>query len=339
MGEDASKGDLLIYKTSDDSVKVDVVVQDESVWLSQKNLATLFATDKTVVSKHIKNILTEGELEEKRTVAKIATVQQEGERQVSRSISYYSLEMIIALGYRINSPRAVQFRQWATTILKNYLIKGYALDKEKLKNLGTTTYFDELLAEIREIRSSEKLFYLAVLRIYATSIDYDKTAQESVEFFKIVQNKMHWAAHHHTAVEIIYERANAQSPHMGLTSFKGEKMTKQDISVAKNYLSPEELQLLNRLVTMYLDFAEFQAMKQIKMTMKDWITKLDDFITMTGSDLLRHAGRMSKQSADQKAQQEYIKYQERQNSLPSQVEQDMQETLATLNNVTKQPQK
>jgi len=256
------------------------------------------------------------------TVAKFATVQTEGNRPVSREIEFYNLDVIISVGYRVKSHRGTQFRIWATQQLKEFIIKGFALDDQRLKNAGGGNYFKELLARIRDIRTSEKVFWLQVLDIYATSIDYDPNEELTKQFFTTVQNKMHWAAHGKTAAEIISERADAALPYMGLTSWAGEKLRKNDVSIAKNYLKQEELDALNKIVTAYLDFAEVQALNQRPMYMRDWITKLDDFLKLSERKILNHAGKISHETAIQKAETEYLKYQENQKGQILQVEKD-----------------
>jgi hypothetical protein len=301
---------LILYQTEDGQTRIEVRLLDETVWLSQAQMAELFNKDKRTISEHIQNIFKEGELTLEGTVRKFRIVQIEGTREVVREIDHYNLDAIISVGYRVTSHRGTQFRIWATARLKEYLIKGFALDDERLKRLGGGNYFDELLARIRDIRSSEKVFWRKVLDIYATSIDYDPNMETSKEFFRIIQNKMHWAAHRHTAAEIIYERADATKEHMGLTSWSGKTIQKADAEVAKNYLNTDELNILNRLVSMYLDFAELQALNKQPMHMKDWVIKLDDFLRITTGDILSHAGKISHQAALEKARSEYLKYQD-----------------------------
>lgn len=300
--------EILLYQTEDGDTRIDVRLQDETVWLTQAQMAELFQTTKQNISLHVKNVYEEGELEQKATVKESLTVQKEGERQVSREVLYYNLDVIISVGYRVKSIRGTQFRIWATQRLKEYLIKGFALDDERLKKAGGGNYFDELLARIRDIRSSEKVFWRKVLNIYATSIDYTPNAEASQQFFKVVQNKMHWAAHGKTAAEVIATRADAAKPNMGLTSWSGSKLARADVEVAKNYLQKDEIDVLNRFVSMYLDYAELQAMNRKPMYMKDWIAKLDDFIRFNERELLIHAGKISHQQAIEKAHEEYDKY-------------------------------
>lgn len=301
---------IIIYQTQDGQTKIDVRLENETVWLTQNQMAELFQTTKQNVSLHIKNIFEEGELSENSTVKDYLTVQQEGNRKVSRNISYYNLDVIISVGYRVKSLRGTQFRIWATQVLKEYMKKGFALNDDLLKQAGGGGYWKELLERIRDIRSSEKVFYRQILDIYATSTDYNPNAEETKLFFKVVQNKMHFAAHGHTAAEIVYLRADSTKDNMGLTVFKGNHPKKDEVTVAKNYLDEKELNILNRITSAYLEFAELQAIRQIPMTMKDWIAKLDDFIKMTGSELLSNPGKISKLEAENKALAEYAKYKE-----------------------------
>ena len=275
-------GQIILFQTQGGETKIEVRLANETVWLTADQMAELFQRNKSTISRHIKNVFESGELEQNRTVAFFATVQYEGGRKVERNLTFYNLDMIISVGYRVNSHRGVQFRQWATRVLKEYMIKGFALNDDLLKNAGQGNYFDELLARIRDIRSSEKVFYRKVLEIYALSIDYDPRTEITQRFFKTVQNKMHFAAHGHTAAEVIYQRANAENDFMGLTSWRGAMPTKQEAEIAKNYLSEEEVDMLNRIVNLYLDFAELQAKSHVPMYMKDWIQKLDDFLKLSG---------------------------------------------------------
>lgn len=304
------ENEIIIYQTQDGQTKIDVRLENETVWLTQTQMAELFQTTKQNVSSHIKNIFEEGELSENSTVKDYLTVQQEGNRKVSRNISYYNLDVIISVGYRVKSLRGTQFRIWATQVLKEYMKKGFALNDDLLKQAGGGGYWKELLERIRDIRSSEKVFYRQILDIYATSTDYNPNAEETKLFFKVVQNKMHFAAHGHTAAEIVYLRADSTKNNMGLTVFKGNHPRKEEVVVAKNYLDEKELNILNRITSAYLEFAELQAIRQIPMTMKDWIAKLDDFIKMTGSELLSNPGKISKLEAENKALAEYAKYKE-----------------------------
>ncbi len=307
---DKERGNIIIYQTEDGLTKIDVSMQDETVWLSLDQMAELFQRDKSTISRHIKNIYTEGELIKESTVANFATVQNEGGRQVERNIEYYNLDVIISVGYRVKSIRGTQFRIWATSVIKEYMIKGFALDDERLKGAGGGTYWKELLDRIRDIRSSEKVLYRQVLDLYATSVDYDPKSPESIQFFKIVQNKLHFAAHGHTAAEVIYERADAEKPFMGLTSFSGEIPALKDIGIAKNYLSEDELKILNNLVSGYFDFAEISAIEHRPMYMSDYISQLDSILTSGNRKLLTDAGKISHDRAMQKAKEEYRKYQQ-----------------------------
>lgn len=321
---------ILMYTTEDGETKIEVIFDDDTVWLSINQMTELFQRDKSTISRHIKNIFSEGELEEGSTVAFFATVQNEGGREVERKIAYYNLDVIISVGYRVKSLRGTQFRIWATKILKEYMKKGFALDDERLKRLGGGNYFDELLARIRDIRSSEKVFWRKVLEIYATSIDYNPKAESSIAFFKQVQNKMHWAAHKHTAAEIIYQRADAEQENMGLTSWDGENIRKSDVEVAKNYLDETEIDALNKIVTAYLDIAEVHALNQEPMYMKDWLETIDDYLKMTRRDILTTKGKVTHRQALEKAHCEYEKYKKRQEDFLSPVEQHFIESIKEL---------
>lgn len=303
-------GEIVIYQTEDGLTKINVNMQNETVWLSLEQMAELFQRDKSTISRHIKNVFEEGELLREATVAKFATVQTEGDRQVSRDIDYYNLDVIISVGYRVKSQRGVQFRIWATDRLREYLIKGFTMDDERLKGNGGGNYWKELLDRIRDIRSSEKVLYRQVLDLYATSVDYNPHSEESVKFFKIVQNKLHYAAHGHTAAEVIFERADAEKPFMGLTSFSGELPALKDIGVAKNYLQEDELKILNNLVSGYFDLAEISAIEHRPMYMEDYVKQLDMVLTSGNRKLLTDAGSVSHQQALDKAKAEYRKYQE-----------------------------
>jgi len=305
------KGQILLYQTPDGVTKIEVKLQDETVWLSLDQMAELFQRNKSTISRHIKNVFEEGELQPDSTVAFFATVQTEGKRKVERDIAYYNLDMIISVGYRVHSYRGVQFRQWATSVLKEYIKKGFVLNDELLKNAGRGNYFDELLARIRDIRSSEKIFYRKVLEIYALSIDYDPRVEITKQFFATVQNKMHFAAHGHTAAEIIYDRANAAKDFMGLTTWTGMMPKRTDAEFAKNYLNEEEIDTLNRIVNLYIDYAELRAKDHKPMYMRDWIQKLDDFLRLSDKEILTHAGSISAKLAKEKANTEYDKFKER----------------------------
>jgi len=300
------KTEILIYQSKDGTTKIDVKLENETIWLSQYQLAELFQTDRTSIAKHIKNIFETGELTEA-TCAKIAQVQKEGSRKVKRDILYYNLDMIISVGYRVKSHVATHFRIWATERLKEYIIKGFVMDDERLKE-ARNYYFDELLARIRDIRSSEKVFYRKVCDIYATSIDYEPATEMTQQFFATVQNKFHWAIHAHTAADLIMLRANAERPSMGLTNFPGSDIKKQDVVIAKNYLNDDELNHLNRIVTQYLEFAELQALQRKPMYMKDWVDKLNAFLTLNDRDILDHSGKTSHEAAETFAFSEYEKY-------------------------------
>lgn len=305
------KGQFLLYQTPDGDSQIEVKLQNDTVWLSLDQMAELFQRNKSTISRHIKNVLEDGELQEDATIANFATVQNEGTRKVERVIAYYNLDMIISVGYRVHSYRGVQFRIWATKVLKEYIVKGFAMNDDLLKRAGGGNYFDELLARIRDIRSSEKVFYRKVLEIYALSIDYDPRVEMTQKFFKTVQNKMHYSVHGHTAAEIIYERADAEKDFMGLTTWSGAMPTKPEAEIAKNYLTHEEVKSLNRIVSLYLDFAEMQAEEHRPMYMKDWINILDDFLRISRKDILTHAGKISAKLAKEKADQEYDKFKER----------------------------
>jgi hypothetical protein len=306
MQDNAPKGEIVIYQNSDSNVAIKVKLEDENVWLTQANLVELYQSSKSNVSEHIKHIYEEGELSESSTVRKFRTVASNGK---TYDMEYYNLDLIISLGYRIKSRIATQFRIWATERLKEYIIKGFTMDDERLKNIGGGSYWHELLERIRDIRSSEKILYRQVLDLYATAVDYNPRASESIKFFKIVQNKLHHAAHGHTAAEIVYERADSDKPFMGLTVFAGEQPTKKDVVVAKNYLNSEELKVLNNLVSGYFDFAEIQAMRHRSMYMKDYIRQLDNILTSAGEKSLQNAGSVSHEQAVEKAIAEYRKYQ------------------------------
>ena len=301
----------MLYQTPDGVTKIEVKLQNETVWLSLDQMAELFQRNKSTISRHIKNVFEEGELQPDSTVAFFATVQTEGKRKVERDIAYYNLDMIISVGYRVHSYRGVQFRQWATAVLKEYIKKGFVLNDELLKNAGRGNYFDELLARIRDIRSSEKIFYRKVLEIYALSIDYDPRVEITKQFFATVQNKMHFAAHGHTAAEIIYDRANASKDFMGLTTWTGMMPKRTDAEFAKNYLNEEEIDTLNRIVNLYIDYAELRAKDHKPMYMRDWIQKLDDFLRLSDKEILTHAGNISAKLAKEKADAEYDKFKER----------------------------
>ncbi|MFN0604130.1 virulence RhuM family protein [Facklamia hominis] len=327
MMEHDSNGEIIIYQSEDGSSKLDVKLEDETVWLTQAQLVDLFHSSKANVSEHIKNIFDEGELEENSTVREFRIVRREGSREVARNIKHYNLDMIISLGYRIQSKVATHFRRWATERLKEYIVKGFTMDDERLKGQAGGNYWKELLDRIRDIRSSEKVMYRQVLDLYATSIDYDPKSQESISFFKMVQNKLHFAAHGHTAAEVIYQRADASQPFMGLTTFSGAMPTLKDIQVAKNYLKEDELKILNNLVSGYFDFAEVQAIQHNPMHMSDYVDHLDRVLSVTGRPVLQSVGKISHQQAMDKAKKEYREYQK--NTL-SPVEEDYLQTIKAL---------
>ena len=306
-----NKGLVIIYNNEINETKVEVKLIDNNVWMTQDQIALLYQSSKSNISEHIKHILEEKELDEFSTVRKFRTVQNEGTREVKRNVNHYNLDMIIAIGYRVRSNIGTNFRRWATNTLHEYMVKGFALNDNILKEAGGGRYFKELLQRIRDIRSSEKVFWCQVLDIFATSSDYDPTSSVSIEFFKTVQNKMHWAAHGHTAAEIIKERADAKKDFMGLTSFNGDYPLVEDAVIAKNYLTKEELNMLNRIVSLYLDFAELQALEEHVMTMNDWVKELDYFLTMTRKDILNRPGLVSHKEALEHAKKEYDKFKER----------------------------
>ena len=303
------KNNIVIYQSEDGKTKIDVKLEEETVWLSQQQMAELFNTSRSNIIEHINNIYAEEELSKNLTCQNFRQVRKEGNRNVSREIPFYNLDMIISLGYRIKSKIATNFRKWATERLKEYMIKGFALDDERLKGTGGGNYWKELLARIKDIRSSEKMLYRQVLDLYATAVDYNPKDSKSIDFFKIVQNKLHYATHGHTASEVIYERADFNKPFMGLTTFSGDLPIMSDVVIAKNYLSEEELKILNNLVSGYFDFAEIQAIRHNPMYMLDYITQLDLILSSTGEKILVGAGAISHQKAIEKAKEEYRKYQ------------------------------
>lgn len=325
--EETSQGELLLYQDEKGATQIEVRLENENVWLTQAQLVTLYQSSKANVSEHIKHIFEEGELEEMATVRKFRTVQKEGNRSVAREVVYYNLDLIISLGYRIKSHIATKFRIWATQRIKEYIIKGFVIDDNRLKQNAGGNYWYELLNRIRDIRSSEKVLYRQVLDLYATSVDYDPRTPESITFFKIVQNKLHYAAHGHTAAEVIYERADSDKPFMGLTVFAGDHPSLKEVVIAKNYLTEEELKVLNNLVSGYFDFAEIQAMKRKAMYMADYIKQLDNILSATGEKILQDAGRVSHQKAIEKATTEFKKYQVKTLSM---VEEDYLKTLKSL---------
>lgn len=318
---------LIMYTTEDGITKIQATFDNDTVWLSIDQMAELFQRDKSTISRHIKNIFEEGEYVSESVVAKFATTAADGK---TYQVEYYNLDVIISVGYRVKSLRGTQFRIWAMKILKEYMQKGFALDDQRLKELGGGNYFDELLARIRDIRSSEKVFWRKVLDIYATSIDYNPSAESSIAFFKQVQNKMHWAAHKHTAAEIIYERADSEKQNMGLTSWSRKEIKKTDVEVAKNYLSESELDALNKIVTAYLDIAEVRALDHEPMYMKDWLETIDDYLKMTRREILSTAGRISHTKALDKAHDEYKKYKQKEKDRLSLVEKHFLESIGEL---------
>ena len=336
INETKPGGEVLLYKTDDGSTRIEVRMVGETVWLSLNQMADLFQRDKSVISKHITNIFKEKELLEKSVVAKHATTAADGK---TYQVEYFNLDVIISVGYRVNSKRGTQFRIWATQRLREYLVKGFTMDDDRLKRGGGGNYFDELLARVRDIRSSERVFWRKVLDIYATSIDYDPSAEASKQFFSTIQNKMHWAVHGQTAAEIISRRADSNLPNMGLTSWTGTHPKKSDTSVAKNYLVQDELSALNLIVSAYLDFAELQALGRKPMYMKDWITKLDSFLTLSERDVLSHAGKVSHDDALNKATLEYEKFRLKQDLLSTAIDQDFENTVNNLKKMSKQKPK
>ena len=327
--------DIIIYNTEDGRAKIELQVENETVWLNQNEIAELFQTTKQNISKHIKAIFEDNELEEKVVVNYQLTTTQHGaikNKTQSKIVGYYNLDMILAIGYRVRSPRGIQFRNYASTILKEYLVKGFAMNDEQLKNLGGAGYFKELLERIRDIRSSEKVFYRQVLDLFATSIDYDKKSNEAKYFFATIQNKMHYAIHNKTASELIYERVGSEKNYMGLTIFKNEFPTLKEAMVAKNYLTEKELKGLNQLVSGYLDFAERQAQKEEVMTMQKWIEHVDKILEATGEDLLKGNGEISHEKMEQKVKEEFKKYK---NKTLTQVEKDYLEEIKSIENIAK----
>lgn len=331
--------EIIIYNTDDGKSKIELHLENNTVWLNQMELAELFQTSKQNISKHIKAIFDDGELEKKVVVNyKLITTQHgaiEGKTQ-TKEVAYYNLDMILAIGYRVRSPRGIQFRNYASTILKEYLIKGFAMNDERLKEFGGGTYFKELLERIRDIRSSEKVFYRQVLDLFATSIDYNSKSDEAKKFFATVQNKIHYAIHHNTASELVYNRVDSEKEFMGLTSFKGNLPTKKEAETAKNYLSEKELRGLNQLVSGYLDFAERQAEREVQMTMKDWINHVDNILKATGEDLLEGNGKITRQKMKEKVSEEYKKFQQK---TLSQVEKDYLKEIKEIEKRAKEKEK
>ncbi len=318
---------LLFYQTEDGQTRLEVQLKGETVWLTQAQMAQLFQRDRSVITKHITNIFAEGELTSDSVSANFAHTAPDGK---TYDVISYNLDVIISVGYRVKSHRGTQFRIWSTQRLREFIVKGFTLDDERLKQADGSNYFDELLDRIRDIRSSEKVFWRKVLDIYATSIDYDPNTEASQKFFATIQNKMHWAAHGQTAAEVITERADASKPYMGLTSWSGTKLRKSDVSIAKNYLNEKELNLLNRIVTAYLEFAELQAVRQKAMYMKDWIAKLDDFLRLSDHDILTHVGKISHEVAVTKAETEFESYRQKKLNEPSAIEKDFEKAISKI---------
>jgi hypothetical protein len=325
-------GDFLLYQTEDGKQRIECRMADETLWLSLNQIAALFDRDKSVISKHLKNIFEEGEIARESVVARNATTAADGK---TYQVEYYRLEAVLAVGFRVRSPRGTQFRQWATAQLQEFLTQGFLMDDERMKNPDQSVYFERVLGRIRDIRSSEKVFWRKVCDIYATSIDYDPKHEVAEKFFATIQNKMHWATHGQTAAEVIFHRADATRPHMGLTVFPGGAPRKSDVSVAKNYLNEEELGLLNRIVTAYLEFAEIQALRRRPMRMVDWISKLDDFLKLGDHELLTHAGKISAEQAKEKAGTEYAAYRRLIDQQPSEVDKHLAATLKKLERLDK----
>lgn len=321
---DGPRSELILFRSDDAQTRIQVRLEGDSVWLAQRQIADLFDVSVPTVNEHLAKAYEEGEVEPERTIRKFRIVQIEGGREVRRLVDHYHLDAILAVGYRVRSARGTQFRQWATARLGDYLVKGHALDVERFKRDPDDDYFEELLEKIRDIRSSEKMFWRKVLDIYATSIDYSPSADLSKQFFATVQNKMHWAAHGHTAAELIRQRADGSKPHAGMTNWVGSTPRKSDAQVAKSYLSPDELEALNGIVTAYLEFARLQAMNRKAMTMADWIAKLDDFLRLSERDVLTHAGRVRHEQAIEFANQQFDLYRKQRIEQPSQVERDFE---------------
>ena len=324
MTDTPAPSPVLLYEAADGRTRLEVQLTGDTVWLTQAAMAELYQTTPQNITQHISSIFEEEELDESRTCKPFLQVRAEGARQVQRQLVHYSLPVILAVGYRVRSPRGTQFRQWATARLSELVVKGFTLDDERLKDPGGSDYFDELLARIRDIRSSEKVFYKKVLEIYATSVDYDPKNETSQRFFQTMQNKMHWAAHGHTAAEVIAARADASKPNMGLTAWSGSIVRKQDVAVAKNYLSAEEIDVLNRVVTAYLEFAELQALNKRAMTMAAWVQKLDDFLRLSDREILTHAGSITAEAAKSQAEAAYVAFDGHRQLEPTSVERDFE---------------
>lgn len=333
------ESDLILYQTEDGRTRIQCRFENETVWLSQALIAELFAKDVRTINEHLVNIFDEGELSREATIRKFRIVRQEGTREVRREVEHYNLDAILAVGFRVRSHRGTQFRQWAIGRLNEYLVKGFTMDDERLKNppgKGQKDYFEELLERIRDIRSSERRFYQKVLDIYTTSVDYTPSVEQSQRFFATVQNKMHWATHGRTAAEVIVERADAGKPFMGMqTTRPGGLVRKDDVAVAKNYLTEDELQVLNRIVNLYIEYAELQALERKPMTMQDWITKLDEFLKISGRKLLDHAGKISAETARAKAEMEYDRYRKLLDAQPQRVDAEFEKTAKELKKLPK----
>lgn len=323
-------GQFILFETDQGQTKVECRFETETLWLTQNLIAELYQKSIPTINEHLSNIYSDGELEQNATIRNFRIVRKEGTREVARDVAHYNLEAILAVGYRVRSKQGTQFRQWATRTLQEYLTKGFVMDDERLKDPDNMQYFDELLNRIRDIRSSEKIFWRKVCDIYATSIDYDGKAQTSVDFFAKVQNKMHWAAHGNTAAELVFKRIDADKPHLGLTSFAGTEPTRKEVVTGKNYLNEQELDTLNRLVNSYLEFAELQARNGKLMKMADWASKLDDFLRLSDYEVLDHAGNISQAQATEKAKQEYDKYRRVIDAQPSKVDLDLANALKQL---------
>lgn len=323
-------GQFILFETDEGQAKVECRFETETLWLTQNLIAELYQKSVPTINEHLSNIYSEDELEQNATIRNFRIVRKEGTRDVARDVAHYNLEAILAVGYRVRSKQGTRFRQWATRTLQEYLTKGFVMDDERLKNPDNMQYFDELLNRIRDIRSSEKVFWRKVCDIYATSIDYDGKAQTSVDFFAKVQNKMHWAAHGNTAAELVFKRIDADKPHLGLTSFAGTEPTRKEVVTGKNYLNEQELDTLNRLVNSYLEFAELQARNGKLMKMADWASKLDDFLRLSDYEVLNHAGNISQAQATEKAKQEYDKYRRVIDAQPSKVDLDLANALKQL---------
>ena len=326
----APQGEFVLFQAADGSTRVECRFESDTLWLTQALIAELYQKDVRTINEHLQNIYKEAEIDQNATIRNFRIVREEGSRQVSRNIDHYNLEAILAVGYRVRSTQGTQFRKWATATLQEYLVKGFVMDDERLKNPDNSVYFEQLLARIRDIRTSEKVFWRKICDIYATSIDYDGKAETSQQFFAQVQNKMHWATHGHTAAELIYLRADAEKPNVGLTHFAGDEPRRADMTTAKNYLSEQELTQLNRLVNSYLEFAELQADRGRLMKMADWSTKLDDFLRLSDYELLNNAGTVSALQAKQKASLEYDTFQRVIDATPSQVDKDLEQAIKRL---------